>query len=433
MGMSIRPIVAEVPAKRLLIVVFTVALGLMAAPGSAGTITVGWDLMDDPKVTGYRVFVGTAPGRYTQQFDVEADRSFFIFRSAFMGVRYFFSVSAEFDNTTYGPRSVEVTAVGTRTVGGDRPDGSRVGDDVSGCAADCYVVSTLARDLAEVSSLAVSNRGLTFAVEGGRRVVTFLDGAPVTVLTAQPGTTLQEIALDPAFDDTGRVFVTALRQRDGSSAELDVLRLRYLAGALAEPAAIATGVAVPSGATVPFSIDRDGLLYLAVPVATGRGPYSSSVLAFDQDGRVPAGSRGSSPVVATGLDHPEDLAWDDQPGLLWLAGRNTGGVSQVLAVSRSGTAAGAAAAVLGESDVVQAVAVASGATRRLLIGAGVDLIEASPDGSDVLRVPFDEHGEVVAAASIAGGGHVVAVRRDAVSGPVYAVLRVESGLARVTR
>jgi hypothetical protein len=432
--MSILPVVADVRSKHLLIVVFTVALGLFAAPVAAGTITVGWDLMSDPKVTGYRVYVGTAPGRYTQTFDVEADRSFYIFRNAFMGVRYFFAVAAQFEGSTYGPRSAEVTAVGTRTVGGDLPDDARVGDDVdaSGCAADCYVATTLGRNLGEISSLAVSNRGLTFAVEGGRRVVTFVNGSPATVFAAQAGTTLQDIALDPAFDETGRVFVSALRQRDGASAELEVLRLRYLAGVLAEPAAIATGVTVPAGATVPLSVDRTGLLYLAVPVATGRGPFSSSVLAFDQDGRVPAGSRSGSPVIAAGLDHPEDLAWDDPTGMLWLAGRNGGGASQVLLVSREGTAAGALA-VLGEADVVQAVAVANGPNRRLLIGAGVDLIEASPDGTDVLRVPFDDHGEVVAAASIPSGGHVVAVRRDAGSGGVYSVLRVESGLMRVTR
>ena len=116
--MSILPVVADVRSKHLLIVVFTVALGLFAAPVAAGTITVGWDLMSDPKVTGYRVYVGTAPGRYTQTFDVEADRSFYIFRNAFMGVRYFFAVAAQFEGSTYGPRSAEVTAVGTRTVGG---------------------------------------------------------------------------------------------------------------------------------------------------------------------------------------------------------------------------------------------------------------------------------------------------------------------------
>jgi hypothetical protein len=43
--------------------------------------------MTQPNVTGYRVFVGTTSGAYTTTFDVPADKDFFIFRNAFMGVR----------------------------------------------------------------------------------------------------------------------------------------------------------------------------------------------------------------------------------------------------------------------------------------------------------------------------------------------------------
>ena len=130
-------------------------------------------------------------------------------------------------------------------------------------------------------------------------------------------------------------------------------------------------------------------------------------------------------VIATKAMDVEEAAAAARP----LLGPDT----MVLPIQNGLGSADRVAAVLGEADVVQAVAVANGPNRRLLIGAGVDLIEASPDGTDVLRVPFDDHGEVVAAASIPSGGHVVAVRRDAGSGGVYSVLRVESGLMRVTR
>jgi hypothetical protein len=107
------------PGKRLLFMfLITAGLGLMARPAAAGTITVQWDLMSEAEVTGYRVFVGTRSGDYTQTFDVSASSDFFIFRNAFMGVRYYFAVAAEFNNERIGARSGEVSAVGTRTVGG---------------------------------------------------------------------------------------------------------------------------------------------------------------------------------------------------------------------------------------------------------------------------------------------------------------------------
>jgi hypothetical protein len=424
----------EAPAKRFLICIAVLAFGLWARAASAGTITVGWDLMSDPKVTGYRVFVGTAPGRYTESFDVPADRYFFIFRSAFMGVRYFFSVAARFEDATVGARSIEVTAVGTRTVSGDLPDDARVGDPVSAsnCGAECFVVTTLARGLGEISSLAVSGTGTVFAVDGGRRVVMLQNGAAVTVYTAEPGTTLHEVALDPQFDITGRVFVSALRPRDRATADLELVRLRYLAGSLGEPSAFATGVSVPLATVVPFAVGGDGLLYLAVPAAGGRGPYAASVLAFDQDGRIPGGQRAPSPVIARGLDAPVDLSWDPQAEVLWLAGQNQGASSQLLAVSRTGTTL-PAPAVLGESDEVTAVAVAPGGSLRILLGTGVDVIEASPGVAEVQRIPLDAHGPVVAVAAARPGERVVAVRVDAQSGPNYSILQVTDGRAPLTR
>src|SRR5689334_17810125 len=138
--MWIRRVGKEGLTRRLLIGLLVVAgAGLFAGHAVAGTITVGWDLMTDANVVGYRVFVGTQSRTYTQTFDVPADKDFFIFRNAFMGVRYFFSVSARFDSGV-GPRSGEVTAVGTRTVPGSLPDGARVPEPAvsSQCGADCF-------------------------------------------------------------------------------------------------------------------------------------------------------------------------------------------------------------------------------------------------------------------------------------------------------
>jgi hypothetical protein len=42
-----------------------VVWAVCAGRADAGTISVAWDLMDGPNVTGYRVFVGTSSLKYT--------------------------------------------------------------------------------------------------------------------------------------------------------------------------------------------------------------------------------------------------------------------------------------------------------------------------------------------------------------------------------
>jgi hypothetical protein len=414
---------------RRLLFMFLVAagFGLLARPAAAGTITVAWDLMSDADVTGYRVFVGTSSGVYTQTFDVPASSDFFIFRNAFMGVRYYFAVAAEFNNERIGARSGEVSAVGTRTVGGSLPDGARIPDQAvaSECGADCFVVTDVASGLGDVSSIAVANDGTVFAVEDGRRVVVVRGGAAVTAFEAEPGTTLRDIALDPQFGATGRAFLSLVRSRDRMTADLEVLRLRYLAGTLGEPAAIVGGISVPLDAAAPIAVGDDALVYVALPSLIARHPYSASVLAFDQDGRVPDGQR--TPWLARGLEQPIDMAWDGQTRAVWLAGRDAAAAGQLLQVSQ---AAGAVAFPnLTAGEPAASVAVASG-VRRLVVAAGVDLIDAAPGGADSLRIALDAYGSPGAVAAWAGARYVV-VRAEGASGS--RVVKVEDGSLRAAR
>ena len=415
-------------AKRLLFIFLVAAgLGLVARPAAAGTITVAWDLMSDADVTGYRVFVGTSSGVYTQTFDVPATSDFFIFRNAFMGVRYYFAVAAEFNSERIGARSGEVSAVGTRTVGGSLPDGARVPDQAvaSECGADCFVVTDVASGLGDVSSIAVANDGTVFAVEDGRRVVVLRGGAGVTAFEAEPGTTLRDIALDPQFDATGRAFLSLVRAHDRATGDLEVLRLRYLAGTLGEPAAIVGGLSVPLEAAAPIVVGDDALVYLALPALIARHPYSASVLAFDQDGRAPAGQR--TPWIARGLEQPLDMAWDPQARAVWLAGRDAAAAGQLLQVSQAAGAVAASNVTGGEPAA--ALAVSPGA-RRLLVAAGVDLIEAAPGGADSLRISLEAYGSPGAVAARAGVRYVV-VRDEGVSGS--RVVKVEDGSLRAAR
>jgi hypothetical protein len=61
---------------------------------SAGSITVAWDPNPEPDVIGYRVFVGTSPGSYSETFDVSATLTTFT-TAAKNGVRYYFAVAAQ--------------------------------------------------------------------------------------------------------------------------------------------------------------------------------------------------------------------------------------------------------------------------------------------------------------------------------------------------
>jgi hypothetical protein len=397
---------------------------VLARPASAGTITVAWDLMTDPDVTGYRVFVGTSPGNYTQTFDVSAEEDFFIFRSAFMGVRYYFAVAAEFEDSRIGARSSEVTAVGTRTVSGGSPGRVRVGDSSgpSDCGVDCYVVDEIARDRGEISALAVAPDGTIFAVENRRRVTVFRDGAAATAFEADPGTIVHDLALDPRFDATGRVFVSLVRSHDGANGGVEVVRLRDVGGRLGEPATIFTGVSVPLTVGATLAAGGDGLVYLALPALLSRHPYSGAVLAFDQDGRAPAGAR--SIVIGRGFDAPVDMGWDPQTQSAWLIGRNAGAETQLLPVSTRGPGT-ALSDVVAAGEEAAGLAVEAGVARRFLLAAGVDLIEVTPGTNDSLRVSLEGYGVPVALAA-ASGVRYVATRNDDASG-TFRIVRVEAG------
>jgi hypothetical protein len=308
-------------------------------------------------------------------------------------------------------------------------EGTRLSSDtvLADCVVDCVDVKDLARGVGEISSLAVSSDGTVFAVEGERQVIAIRDGAAVTAFEAAPGTRLRDVAVDPNFASSGRVFVSLVRPLDAANGEVELLRLRFLAGALGEPATIVSGPSVPLSSSVPFAVGDDGLLYLAVPALISRSPYSSSLLAFDQDGNSPPGQR--SPVVARALDEPLDMAWDAQTRSLWLIGRNGGSDVQVLALSRTGDAVNLM--VVDAAAAAPALAVRSGAARRLVVATGVDLLEIAPGTSESVRISLDGYGTPVAVAA-SGAARYVATRTDGAA-PSYRVLKVEDGAGGVAR
>ena len=152
-----------------------------------------------------------------------------------------------------------------------------------------------------------------------------LTGAGVAPGAAlEPGRALTGLALDPAFTETGLLFVGESEpRRDGNDA-LSIVRYRERRGWLGEGAAVVTGFSVPHAGRAPFALDTAGHLYVAAPtIADGGGgrtdPYEGHLLRFNADGTVPADNMGASPIIAVGFTRPTAVVWGTG-GQLWLAG-----------------------------------------------------------------------------------------------------------------
>src|SRR4030095_4633882 len=74
---------------------------------AADTITVMWDALTDPSVSGYIVYIGTQPGTYTQNVNVGSATSYTL-STAVPGQLYCFAVSAYAAGPLEGPKSAEV-------------------------------------------------------------------------------------------------------------------------------------------------------------------------------------------------------------------------------------------------------------------------------------------------------------------------------------
>ena len=131
--MSNRQVGQEAPCKCLFIVVVcaVLAIGLMARPAGAGTITVAWDLMAITRSRATASSLAPRPAVHARLStsvptapSSSSDRPSWACATSFRWR----------PNSTIPPsvaRSSEVTAVGTRTVAGDLAGGVRVGDPSS--------------------------------------------------------------------------------------------------------------------------------------------------------------------------------------------------------------------------------------------------------------------------------------------------------------
>jgi hypothetical protein len=411
--------------------VFLTGLG---SPALASTIELKWDRNVEPTVTGYRVYIGSASGRYDRVVDVGNQTSFSM-AGAEPGRRYYFAVAA-IAGTLVSERSNEVVGVGegasaagpiapdpdptippgetpdpawpypfpnrwpynviTRaTTGGARADAIR-GDVCPQSAGTCLRYAQIGPRLRDVRSISASPGGMVFVIEGERNVRLLDERQRLSdPLYSAEGSALQQVVVDPDFERTGFVFlVESIQRRDGTR-EANVLRFRFLNGTLGEGARVVSGVPAATGASTPLAVSPQGLLFIAVPAGTS--PEGGRILMFDQMGRLVRDERSGIPVSFDGLAAPVSAWLQSDGSRLWLGGRDARGsvtVAQLGLQDGSRTAVpleGNPAAVAGSLGVLDipgatVIAVAQG------LGASVYAVVETASGSgspDSLIVRID--------------------------------------------
>src|SRR5688572_54252 len=460
-----------------------VLLLLVTAGGAESSLTVAWDSTHEPGVTGYRVYVGTSPGIYLETYDVDANQTLFVYAQTAAAVRYYFAVASIGAGAVVGPVSEEVSGVASDVTfpapvpvdpisrpPTDRwavPRGKQVREEespkgisspVSGqlrlgqrvrlasAGAATYVATLLAEGLGSISDLTPTPDGRLLFIEDRQRV-RLLTGAGVAPGAAlEPGRALTGLALDPAFTETGLLFVGESEpRRDGTDA-LSIVRYRERRGWFGEGAAVVTGFSVPHAGSAPFALDTAGHLYVAAPtIADGGGgrtdPYEGHLLRFSADGTVPADNRGASPIVALGFTSPTALLWSPGGRNLWLAGshtRSTPILAQLTAAThgsegwpRVPVAVAVHAGVSGAaaSSITSMTLANAGAARSevFVVTASAGLFRGLLDLSGLTNletISVDAFGRPVAVAA-AHNGLYVAIRTEASGGAAsFAILRL---------
>ena len=324
-----------------LAVLVAVVCGVDAA--SAAPIRVAWDRSPDTAVVGYRVYVGTTSGYYTQTFDAGNVTSFSY--EASEQRTYYFAVAAYWAGPVVGPLSGEVAA-GSNAAPPQSPSNTTL--DSSSywsflwtvqpkasrlsqppicwvpSSKDCVTVHTVARTDAAITSMAATSDGRLFLVEGGRRVRLATSAGmaldPVLV-EPDPSVTLGQVAVDPTFAETGFIWISETTTLGNGRREFRILRYRVVKNQAGERASVLPPFALPENGDALFAIDELRRIYVAVPAseAGSEDAYAGNVLRFNADGTTPADQPAGSPLFATGYSVPTGIT-ADFGGNLWLSG-----------------------------------------------------------------------------------------------------------------
>ena len=291
-------------------------------PAHGGTLTVAWDPSPDPTVMGYRVYVGTASGAYTEIYDVGNVTTFSY--NAAEGTTYYFTVAAYAPGPVVGPRSSEVSAAA-----GSPSDAHGFWSSIwaarattSGLHRLTSPTQTLPSASSPATTIAAEPDSGQFFIDGGRRLrlTTGRGFARGSLIIADRSTTLNQVVIDPAFARTGFIWVSETRTSAGGRRTLTISRYRVVKSRAGERAEIVSGIGLPPEGNALFAIGRAGHIYVAVPGFAGDSePYWGRVLRFNPDGSVPEDPAGS-PVIAMGYTFPHAIALEAFTDRVWLNG-----------------------------------------------------------------------------------------------------------------
>jgi hypothetical protein len=203
-------------------------------------------------------------------------------------------------------------------------------------------VRAVASGLSGVSALSPAPDGRLFLVEGNTRVRVVADGA----LISEPVLALNDdqarivgLAVDSwSVPENKFVFVAWTDQTQTGQQQLNVTRYREVANRLGEGATILTGIPVPRDIPSSLAVDRQGHVYVAVPALPSGSSRAGVILRITRDGRVPSDNRLGLAAFSAGFSSPTSVSFDPGQSLIWLGGRDSGGVSTlgVIPASPSG-------------------------------------------------------------------------------------------------
>jgi hypothetical protein len=331
------------PTTTIAVALLTIILLVGVAPAHGGTLSVAWDPSPDPTVMGYRVYVGTTSGAYTEIYDVGNVTTFSY--NAAEGTTYYFTVAAYAPGPVVGLRSSEVSATGGApgdtngfwsSVWAARATSSALNTvdfrvrhsspDSPSCsqpASDgCLPVQPIGRVSSPATPFAASPDGRLFVIDAGRRLRTMTGRgfARESLIIADRATTLNQVAIDPAFGRTGFMWVSETRTSAFGRRTFTVARYRVVKNRAGERTEIVSGIELPPSGNALFAIGGAGHIYVAIPGSPNISqPYWGTVLRFDADGSVP-NDQDESPVIAAGYTFPHAMALEGIGDRVWLNG-----------------------------------------------------------------------------------------------------------------
>jgi hypothetical protein len=203
----------------------------------------------------------------------------------------------------------------------------------SQCAAgvSCLQAATVSTSQRRISGLTSSADGQLWFVQDQLIFAIDIDGNVNQIERRSPRNRgqIDGLAIDPRFGETRRVYVQEIeRLRDGSR-ELTISRYREVMRTLRERAVIVSGIRLPAAGSVPFTVDGEGRIFVAVPRdRSGPGSHDGVVFAVEPDGRY-AREPSGSPMSWRGLSNPSALLWDPGGRELWLSGADRAGHAMV--------------------------------------------------------------------------------------------------------